>query len=92
MIGSSGLDPTAPTVRERDANESNHTSPDVVRAGVIGYGYWGPNIVRNLGALDGCEVAAICDKSPAALKRASRAYPGMQLTADCTDLLHKQNS
>jgi predicted dehydrogenase len=37
--------------------------------------------------LDGCEVAAICDKSPAALKRASRAYPGMQLTADCTDLL-----
>ena len=43
------------------------TSPgDVVRMGVIGYGYWGPNIVRNLSALDNCELVAVCDKSPAA--------------------------
>ena len=27
-------------------------APDVVRVGVIGYGYWGPNIVRNLHGLD----------------------------------------
>src|SRR6187402_2979781 len=47
-----------------------------VRVGVIGYGYWGPNIVRNLSSLDNCELVAVCDKSPAALKRASRAYPG----------------
>jgi predicted homoserine dehydrogenase-like protein len=36
---------------------------DVVRVGVIGYGYWGPNIVRNVTALDGCELVAVCDRS-----------------------------
>ena len=42
----------------------------MIRLGVIGYGYWGPNVVRNLRGLEGCEVAAVCDRSPAALKRA----------------------
>src|SRR6187455_1482998 len=58
-----------------------------VRVGVIGYGYWGPNIVRNLHALDNCELVAICDKSPAALKRASRAVPGVKVTSDFSDVL-----
>jgi predicted dehydrogenase len=58
-----------------------------VRVGVIGYGYWGPNIVRNFHSLEHCELVAVCDKSPAALKRASRAYPGVQLTADFNEVL-----
>ncbi len=33
----------------------------MVRVGVIGYGYWGPNIVRNLHQLDDCEVTVVCD-------------------------------
>jgi predicted dehydrogenase len=60
---------------------------DVVRFGVIGYGYWGPNIVRNLSSLDNCQLVAICDSNPAALKRAGRLYPGVTLTADAEDLL-----
>jgi predicted dehydrogenase len=60
---------------------------DVVRVGVIGYGYWGPNIVRNLSGLENCELAAVCDKSPAAVKRASRAYPGVHTTMDFTEVL-----
>src|SRR5262249_40586113 len=60
---------------------------DTVRVGVIGYGYWGPNIVRNLSALDNCELAAVCDKSPAALKRAARAYPGVTVTQDFSEVL-----
>jgi predicted dehydrogenase len=60
---------------------------DVVRVGVIGYGYWGPNIVRNFQGLDGCAVAAVCDRSPAALKRASRAYPQLHLTTDFSEVL-----
>ena len=32
--------------------------------GVVGYGYWGPNVVRNLDRLDEAEVVAVCDKSP----------------------------
>ena len=46
---------------------------NVLRIGVIGYGYWGPNIVRNLSGLETCELAAVCDKNPAALKRVTRA-------------------
>jgi predicted dehydrogenase len=58
-----------------------------VRVGVIGYGYWGPNIVRNLQGLDDCQLVAVCDKSPKALKRAQRACPGVQLTTDFSDVL-----
>jgi predicted dehydrogenase len=58
-----------------------------VRIGVIGYGYWGPNIARNLSGLDDCHLAAICDKNPASLKRAQRAHPGVELTADMSQIL-----
>jgi predicted dehydrogenase len=61
--------------------------PDTIRVGVIGYGYWGPNIVRNVSALDGCELAAVCDRSPGALKRASKAYPGVMMTPDSSDIV-----
>src|SRR5687767_13381931 len=44
----------------------------IIRVGVVGYGYWGPNVVRNLHSLENCEVAAICDKSQVALKSANR--------------------
>ncbi len=50
-----------------------------MRVGVIGYGYWGPNIVRNCQrARRTAELVAVCDKSPAALQRAQRLYPGVQ--------------
>src|SRR5579862_7361509 len=60
---------------------------NVVRVGVIGYGYWGPNIVRNLHGLENCQLAAVCDKSPAALQRAGRMYPGVHLTTDFSEVL-----
>ena len=60
---------------------------NVVRFGVIGYGYWGPNIVRNVRSLDSAELIAVCDKSPAALRRAARAYPGVHLTSEFDDVL-----
>ncbi len=41
----------------------------MVRVGVIGYGYWGPNVVRNFGDLPGCQVISVCDKNPGALER-----------------------
>jgi predicted dehydrogenase len=43
--------------------------------------------VRNVSSLDGCELVAVCDKSPAALKRAGKAYPGVQMTTDAADIL-----
>jgi predicted dehydrogenase len=60
---------------------------DCVRVGVIGYGYWGPNVVRNLNSLESCELATICDRSPMALKRASRVCPGVELTMDAAEIL-----
>jgi predicted dehydrogenase len=59
----------------------------MIRIGVIGYGYWGPNIVRNLSSLDGCEVAAVSDKNPTALARVTKAYPGVCVTTDADELL-----
>ncbi len=58
-----------------------------VRVGVIGYGYWGPNVVRNFHAIDACDVVALCDKSAAALQRARRTYPGLHVTTDEDELL-----
>jgi predicted dehydrogenase len=58
-----------------------------LRIGVIGYGYWGPNIVRNLFAIDGCTVAAISDKNPSALQKAARLYPGVTTTTDEVSVL-----
>lgn len=55
--------------------------------GVIGYGYWGPNVVRNLASLEGSQVLAIAEMSPAARKRAQKAYPGIHVTADAADVM-----
>jgi len=59
----------------------------MIRVGVIGYGYWGPGIVRNFHAAEGCEVAMICDRSTDALKRAQRVYPGIGVTTDPCDIM-----
>ncbi|HTV05382.1 MAG TPA: Gfo/Idh/MocA family oxidoreductase [Acidobacteriaceae bacterium] len=55
--------------------------------GVIGYGYWGPNVVRNLASLDGSQVLSIAEMSPAARHRAQKAYPGIHVTADASELI-----
>jgi predicted dehydrogenase len=58
-----------------------------IRVGVIGYGYWGPNIVRNFSAVEQSRVVAVCDKSSKSLRRAHHAHPHLHLTADCQELL-----
>ncbi|HEV2729421.1 MAG TPA: Gfo/Idh/MocA family oxidoreductase [Terriglobales bacterium] len=59
----------------------------MLKFGVIGYGYWGPNIVRNLRNLEGCQVVGICDKSPAARNRIQSAHPGVPLYTDARELV-----
>ncbi len=58
-----------------------------LRVGVIGYGYWGPNIVRNLYGIEACSVAALCDTNPAALQKAGRVYPALRTTPDPAEVL-----
>jgi predicted dehydrogenase len=60
---------------------------DSVNFGVIGYGYWGPNVVRNLASLEGSQVLAIAEMSPPARTRAQKAYPGIHVTADAAEVM-----
>jgi len=59
----------------------------MTRFGVIGYGYWGPNIVRNLCSVDGCQVVTVCDKDAKSLKRVQQAYPTLRTTSDASEIL-----
>ena len=42
-----------------------------VRIGVVGLGYWGPNLARNFAGIPGCELAWCCDSNAEALERIS---------------------
>ena len=55
--------------------------------GVIGYGYWGPNIVRNLASLEGSRVVAIAELSQGARLRAQKAYPGISVISDASEVI-----
>jgi predicted dehydrogenase len=58
-----------------------------IKFGVVGYGYWGPNVVRNLDRLDEAEVVAVCDRSAAARKKVAKAYPDVLVTDDPAELM-----
>jgi predicted dehydrogenase len=59
----------------------------VIRVGVIGYGYWGPNIVRNLQGLENTRVEMVCDGNPSALARVRKSYPGIRTASDAKEVL-----
>lgn len=59
----------------------------MINIGVMGYGYWGPNIVRNFNNVDEARVITVCDKSCDSLNRAKKAYPGIEITSDCENVV-----
>src|SRR5467141_4885138 len=63
----------------------------MIRIGVIGYGYWGPNIVRNFHAHDCSEVVLVCDKNPKCQERLRKAHPGIAYTTDENEILNSPN-
>lgn len=52
----------------------------MIGVGVIGYGYWGPNLVRNFAEVDGAHVVAVCDRRPERLALAKSRYPYIETT------------
>jgi predicted dehydrogenase len=74
---------------EPASNQSMHkgSGDTVVKFGVVGYGYWGPNVVRNLDQLDGSTVVAVCDKSPTARKRIHKSYPHVKVLSETAELM-----
>jgi predicted dehydrogenase len=59
----------------------------MINIGVIGYGYWGPNLVRNFAEVPGARMAAVADLDPARRALVERRYPGVRTTASHTELL-----
>jgi predicted dehydrogenase len=66
---------------------SEQASKALVRFGIVGYGYWGPKVIRNLDLLEEVKVVAICDKSAASRRNAEKMYSGVTVTADVNDLM-----
>ncbi len=58
-----------------------------VRVGVVGLGYWGPNLARNFDAIAGCELRWLCDPSAEAREKLTRSFPNARATDELSDLL-----
>jgi predicted dehydrogenase len=58
-----------------------------LRAAVVGLGYWGPNLLRNLHDLEGVEVRYACDLNLDSLSKAKRRYPAMSTTTSFDEVL-----
>ncbi len=63
----------------------------VINFGVIGYGYWGPNLVRNLFEVADTQVIAVSDMRQDRLNAVSSRYPSVEVSTDFNDLLNNPN-
>lgn len=58
-----------------------------IHIGVIGYGYWGPNLVRNFTEIPGAQVKTVSDLKPDLLAKVQARYPTIEVTTHYRDLL-----
>lgn len=63
-------------------------SRDLIGVGIIGYGYWGPNLLRNFFALEDCHVVGVCDGDSARLSKVSLNYPTVEVFTKSEDLIN----
>jgi predicted dehydrogenase len=59
----------------------------MINVGIIGYGYWGPNLARCVAETAGCALSGIADYSPDALARAAKRHPATKLHREWRDLV-----
>src|SRR5881628_2415024 len=60
----------------------------MLKLGVIGYGYWGPNIVRNFSSQPDCQLVAICDKNPKAVAQVLSRHPAVHATSNADEVMN----
>ncbi len=60
----------------------------MIRIGVIGYGYWGPNLVRNFMEAPGSTVTAVCDLQPSRLAQLRHRYPSIQTSSEAHEMFN----
>jgi predicted dehydrogenase len=63
------------------------TGMDPIKVGVVGYGYWGPNLARNLFQSPRFDLVRLADMNPNRLTAAQAALPGVQVTSSASDVL-----
>jgi predicted dehydrogenase len=63
----------------------------VTSVGVVGLGYWGPNLARNFDRLPDSELTWLCDASEEALERWGKAFPSASTTSELDDLLSDES-
>jgi predicted dehydrogenase len=61
--------------------------PNKITVGVVGCGYWGPNLLRNFAENETAELRWMCDLDPKRLNAMGRRYPATQTTIDYKSLL-----
>ena len=62
----------------------------MIKIGVIGYGYWGPNLVRTFAEAQHGTIVAVSDLDPKKLATVNKRYPAVKTTNDFHDLLRSQ--
>jgi predicted dehydrogenase len=65
----------------------HHIRPEPVRTGVVGLGYWGPNLIRNLHELEAADLKWVCDLDDARLAGIQRRYPSVRATKSFDEML-----
>lgn len=63
-------------------------STEMTKMAIIGYGYWGPNLVRNFVGTPDCQVATVADFDASKLASCARAYPGIETTTNYRDVIN----
>jgi predicted dehydrogenase len=63
----------------------------MIRVGVIGYGYWGPNLARNFAEATGAQLVSVSDSRPDRLAAAQRRFPSIATTTDARELLKSRD-
>lgn len=63
----------------------------MIRIGVIGFGYWGPNLARNIAQFDGTELVVVADFDADKRARAQRLYPYIDTAADAAALIARDD-
>jgi len=59
-----------------------------IKVGVVGCGYWGPNLIRNFKSLPNCNLKMMCDLSEVRLKHLKTLYPGVKVETDFSHMLN----
>jgi predicted dehydrogenase len=59
----------------------------MIRIGVLGYGYWGPNVARNFHSRSRAEVAMVCDRDEKARGRLQKMLPAVPFTTNSDEIL-----